>query len=317
MTKVPQCSGSRCQALEFKPCRATLTTAARRTRPTPAPRPRGLPRPLSPSPISVPHTRNATAAATPRPTIRRPPASRRAPMLAIATPSTAPSISAPTTAACCWRALRGAASAWSTRSRASSGSARASARPGDCRSRHGTHARCAQGLRRQARPRQGAPLAPCRHRSLPHRREQWRVPGSACATSLGLDIEILTREAEARLAVSGSAALIDPSCDYVLVFDIGGGSSELILLDLCPPRPASRPPCRPGAMRSTAWSRGPRCRSASSRWPSALAAATWHPTTSRRMVAETTRMLEPFEVEHSSQSVSPASACTCSAPRAP
>ena len=49
---------------------------------------------------------------------------------------------------------------------------------------------------------------------------------------LGLEIEILTPELEARLAVSGSAALIDASCDYVLVFDIGGGSSELILLDL-------------------------------------------------------------------------------------
>jgi exopolyphosphatase/guanosine-5'-triphosphate,3'-diphosphate pyrophosphatase len=49
---------------------------------------------------------------------------------------------------------------------------------------------------------------------------------------LGLHIEVLTPENEARLAVSGSAALIDTSCDYVLVFDIGGGSSELILLDL-------------------------------------------------------------------------------------
>jgi exopolyphosphatase/guanosine-5'-triphosphate,3'-diphosphate pyrophosphatase len=49
---------------------------------------------------------------------------------------------------------------------------------------------------------------------------------------LSLDIEVLTPESEARLAVSGSAALIDTSCDYVLVFDIGGGSSELILLDL-------------------------------------------------------------------------------------
>lgn len=49
---------------------------------------------------------------------------------------------------------------------------------------------------------------------------------------LGLEIEILTPETEARLAVSGSAALIDAACDYVLVFDIGGGSSELILLDL-------------------------------------------------------------------------------------
>ncbi len=51
-------------------------------------------------------------------------------------------------------------------------------------------------------------------------------------SKLGLAIEVLTPEHEARLAVSGSAALIDTSCDYVLVFDIGGGSSELILLDL-------------------------------------------------------------------------------------
>ncbi|MGI9403862.1 MAG: Ppx/GppA family phosphatase [Hyphomicrobium sp.] len=48
----------------------------------------------------------------------------------------------------------------------------------------------------------------------------------------GIDFEVLTPESEARLAVSGSAALIDATCDYVLVFDIGGGSSELILLDL-------------------------------------------------------------------------------------
>jgi exopolyphosphatase / guanosine-5'-triphosphate,3'-diphosphate pyrophosphatase len=49
---------------------------------------------------------------------------------------------------------------------------------------------------------------------------------------LGLQIEILSREDEARLAVSGCASLIDQSADLVLVFDIGGGSSELIWLDL-------------------------------------------------------------------------------------
>lgn len=49
---------------------------------------------------------------------------------------------------------------------------------------------------------------------------------------LGLGIEILSREDEAGLAVSGSASLIDTRADYVLVFDIGGGSSELIWLDL-------------------------------------------------------------------------------------
>jgi exopolyphosphatase/guanosine-5'-triphosphate,3'-diphosphate pyrophosphatase len=37
---------------------------------------------------------------------------------------------------------------------------------------------------------------------------------------------------EAKLAVSGCASLIDFGCDFALVFDIGGGSSELIWLDL-------------------------------------------------------------------------------------
>lgn len=49
---------------------------------------------------------------------------------------------------------------------------------------------------------------------------------------LGLEIEILSREAEARLAVSGCASLIDDASDHALVFDIGGGSSELIWVDL-------------------------------------------------------------------------------------
>lgn len=49
---------------------------------------------------------------------------------------------------------------------------------------------------------------------------------------VGLDIEILTPESEAKLAVSGCASLIDSRADFVLVFDIGGGSSELIWLDL-------------------------------------------------------------------------------------
>lgn len=48
----------------------------------------------------------------------------------------------------------------------------------------------------------------------------------------GLEIEVLTPESEARLAVAGCATLIDPGADYVLVFDIGGGSSEIIWLDL-------------------------------------------------------------------------------------
>ncbi|MBN8911284.1 MAG: Ppx/GppA family phosphatase [Rhizobiales bacterium] len=49
---------------------------------------------------------------------------------------------------------------------------------------------------------------------------------------VGLTLEVLDRETEASLAVSGCASLIDYRADYVLVFDIGGGSSELIWLDL-------------------------------------------------------------------------------------
>lgn len=48
----------------------------------------------------------------------------------------------------------------------------------------------------------------------------------------GLSIEIVSRETEAKLAVSGCASLIDRNADWALVFDIGGGSSELIWLDL-------------------------------------------------------------------------------------
>ncbi len=54
----------------------------------------------------------------------------------------------------------------------------------------------------------------------------------AVRSETGLEIEILSREAEARLAVSGCAALLDHRSELALVFDIGGGSSELIWLDL-------------------------------------------------------------------------------------
>lgn len=55
---------------------------------------------------------------------------------------------------------------------------------------------------------------------------------SRAREATGLDIKILSREGEARLAVAGCASLVDTSCDYALVFDIGGGSSELIWLDM-------------------------------------------------------------------------------------
>lgn len=57
----------------------------------------------------------------------------------------------------------------------------------------------------------------------------------------GLDIEVISRETEARLAVAGCASLVDRSCDWAMVFDIGGGSSELIWLDLQHMTAAKRP----------------------------------------------------------------------------
>ena len=48
----------------------------------------------------------------------------------------------------------------------------------------------------------------------------------------GLLLEIVARETEARLAVAGCAALIDPDASGAILFDIGGGSSELVWIDL-------------------------------------------------------------------------------------
>lgn len=48
----------------------------------------------------------------------------------------------------------------------------------------------------------------------------------------GLKLEIVDRETEARLAVSGCSSLVDRKAKGVVLFDIGGGSSELALLDL-------------------------------------------------------------------------------------
>ena len=48
----------------------------------------------------------------------------------------------------------------------------------------------------------------------------------------GLDLEIIDRETEARLAVSGCGSLVDHGVDGVVLFDIGGGSSEIALIDV-------------------------------------------------------------------------------------
>jgi len=52
---------------------------------------------------------------------------------------------------------------------------------------------------------------------------------------VGLDLEIIDRKTEATLAATGCTPLMDPETDGVILFDIGGGSSELVRLGRCVP----------------------------------------------------------------------------------
>tara|TARA_R110000751_G_scaffold155100_3_gene260240 strand:- start:917 stop:2041 length:1125 start_codon:yes stop_codon:yes gene_type:complete len=56
----------------------------------------------------------------------------------------------------------------------------------------------------------------------------------------GLEMEVITPEQEARLALAGCAPLLDEKAESLMVFDIGGGSTELIWLDLAGCAPAER-----------------------------------------------------------------------------
>ncbi|MFL6799358.1 MAG: Ppx/GppA phosphatase family protein [Xanthobacteraceae bacterium] len=59
------------------------------------------------------------------------------------------------------------------------------------------------------------------------------------AEQVGLQLEIVDRETEAALAATGCTPLFDPAAEGVILFDIGGGSSELVSL-------GRSPPCRRG-----------------------------------------------------------------------
>ncbi|WP_225883207.1 Ppx/GppA phosphatase family protein [Sphingomonas aliaeris] len=53
----------------------------------------------------------------------------------------------------------------------------------------------------------------------------------------GIHLDIISAEEEARLAVLGCHVLIEPGDDPALIFDIGGGSTELVLVDTKGPVP--------------------------------------------------------------------------------
>ena len=60
------------------------------------------------------------------------------------------------------------------------------------------------------------------------------------ARETGLELEVIRPEEEARLAVISCAPLVSPQAEQVLVFDIGGGSTELVWLDLSDIAPERR-----------------------------------------------------------------------------
>lgn len=57
--------------------------------------------------------------------------------------------------------------------------------------------------------------------------------------NLGINIEVISPIEEARLALSGCAAILNSEIPYAVAFDIGGGSTEIIWLKLLP-SPKSR-----------------------------------------------------------------------------
>lgn len=52
------------------------------------------------------------------------------------------------------------------------------------------------------------------------------------AKETGLHLDIIPADEEARLAVAGCSSLLDDTYDGAIIFDIGGGSTEIIWLDL-------------------------------------------------------------------------------------
>ncbi|MBI1182194.1 MAG: Ppx/GppA family phosphatase [Alphaproteobacteria bacterium] len=101
----------------------------------------------------------------------------------------------------------------------------------------------------------------------------------------GIDLQVITPEEEARLAVSGCMSLFDDGSEYGFVFDIGGGSTELIWV-------AARPDRRCDIR---AWTSLP-CGVVT--LAELYGGREVTPDDYRRMVAHVADMLVPFEREH-------------------
>ncbi|MET4258720.1 exopolyphosphatase/guanosine-5'-triphosphate,3'-diphosphate pyrophosphatase [Bradyrhizobium sp. S3.12.5] len=63
---------------------------------------------------------------------------------------------------------------------------------------------------------------------------------SRVAAETGIDLEVIDRETEASLAMLGCSPLVDPSGRGAILFDIGGGSTELVWIERDPQNPEPR-----------------------------------------------------------------------------
>jgi exopolyphosphatase / guanosine-5'-triphosphate,3'-diphosphate pyrophosphatase len=61
------------------------------------------------------------------------------------------------------------------------------------------------------------------------------------ARETGIGLEVIDRETEASLAVIGCSPLLDPKGRGAILFDIGGGSSELVRIERDPAQPDAAP----------------------------------------------------------------------------
>ena len=106
---------------------------------------------------------------------------------------------------------------------------------------------------------------------------------------VGLEIEIISTGEEARLVVSGCAPLLDPRIPYAIVFDIGGGSTEIVWLRLARARDRRR--WRPWILGSVSLPLG--VVNLTDRFGGEVS-----PTAYRTMVDEASGALRPFEHTH-------------------
>lgn len=86
---------------------------------------------------------------------------------------------------------------------------------------------CAEKIRRHGvRRMRAVATEACR------RAENGRAFIERARRETGIRLEVITAEEEARLAVAGCAPLLEADTEQLLVIDIGGGSTELIWIDL-------------------------------------------------------------------------------------